>query len=82
MEIETLLCKVLDMAVRETIETIMDSKCCMRSKAKWRKVLKHFKRREQVRQDRVNEMLEQTSSNKDPDIFKYANRIEYRITHI
>jgi len=78
--IEILLAKVLDMAVKETIETIMDSKCCMRSKAKWRKVLKCFHRRKEVRNERVAEILEEAQRDIVPSIFNYANRLS--ITHI
>lgn len=81
--IEILLAKVLDMAVKETIETIMESKCCMRSKAKWRRVMKFFHRREEVRQERVAEILEDAHRESSPKIFNYANRLStISITHI
>ena len=83
--LEILLAKVLDMAVKETIETVLDSKCCMRSKAKWKRVMKFFHKREQERRERVFEIIDDArrESEIDPVIFNYANRLStISITHI
>ena len=91
--IEILMGKILELAVKETIETIMDSKCCLRSKAKWRKVLKTFSKRKEQRQEKVAEAMEQARAETDSltssgssrsEIFNYANRVmsSLRIAHI
>lgn len=81
--IEILLAKVLDLAVEETISTIMDSKCCMWSKKKWRKVMKHIHRRSEVRAERFEEAIQDAKSDASSDIFDYANTIgRVRVTHI
>jgi hypothetical protein len=66
---------IVEMAVKEVMHCILETKCCKWSKRKWKKIMKRVDSQQEDREERIQARIKKESPKKKQDIMDYAVKI-------
>ena len=71
---EAVILEISELIMREFMQEVIKTKCCMWSKNKWKKLMKRFSETEPERRERIVQILRERSG--EENIFDFATVIE------